>query len=92
MARGIAIVELTILSGGACDQNPQLVPDRSVLRASGDLTSRADGLTHYTGNFTLASPSGTVLFQGNLQMMDRIGTHSGRFGTERCNEEAHLEA
>ncbi len=80
-----------ISAGPPCDQRPELIPNGSDLNASGVVIRRADGLANFTGPFTITSPAGAVLFDGRIELMDRVGTHHPPFGGEPCNPENHVE-
>jgi hypothetical protein len=54
---------------------------------------RKDGLAHFCGTFRLIAGN-TLLYQGTLETLDRVGSHSGGPGLqqcEHCNEKEHLE-
>jgi hypothetical protein len=89
--RGGMKISLKIASAGLpCDQS-DLIPDGSRLDASGSLIRRADGFAHYIADFSITDPGGTVLFQGTLETIDRLGSHHLFFNSEPCNPQSHLE-
>jgi hypothetical protein len=91
-ARGDTRFELKLAtSGPPCDQDPPLVPDGSQLEASGNTILRADSFAHFVGSFTIRNPRGTILFQGSMEVIDRVGTHHPPFGQEPCNPTEHFE-
>ena len=91
-ARGDTKITLGLTSAGPpCDQNPQIVPNGSVLEAAGNTIIRADGFAHFFGQFTISDPSGTALLKGVTELIDRIGSHHAPLGTEACNQEDHFE-
>jgi hypothetical protein len=89
-ARGDTKIKLTLTTEGACNQN-QLIPNNSILEASGNTIKRASGFAHFFGKFTIKNPAGALLFEGTMEAIDRIGTHHNPFGAEACNRENHLE-
>jgi len=91
-SRGLTQYQFTLVSEGApCDQG-NVIPNGSLLRASGQTFRRADGLAVFSGEFQIVAPGGgTVLFTGTMEVMDRIGTHHAPFGAEACNQQSHLE-
>ena len=89
--RGGMKMSVKITSAGLpCDQS-DLIPDGSRLDASGSLIRRADGFAHYIADFSITDPGGTVLFQGTLETIDRLGSHHLFFNCEACNPQSHLE-
>jgi hypothetical protein len=91
-ARGPTRIKLVLNTfGPPCDQRPRLVPDGSVLAAKGQTIRREDGFAHFLGAFSLTGPTGTLLFSGRIEVIDRIGTHHPPFGPEVCNQPEHLE-
>jgi hypothetical protein len=61
-----------------CDENPQLIPPNSVLHAEGTTIRRADGFSHFHGDFTIAAKVGkdmkeVVLFKGQLEVIGKCG-------------------
>ena len=80
-----------ISAGPPCDQRPELIPNGSDLKANGVVIRRADGLASFTGMFTITSPANVVLFDGRIELMDRVGTHHPPLGPEPCNPENHVE-
>ena len=89
--RGGMKMSLKITSAGLpCDQS-DLIPDGSRLDASGSLIRRADGFAHYITEFSITDPGGTVLFEGTLETIDRLGSHHLFFNSEVCNPQSHLE-
>jgi hypothetical protein len=92
VSRGVARLRVKLASAGApCDQDPLPIPDGSRLEARGSVVRRVDGLTDFTGRFTIVAPTGQVLFRGAIELFDRIGTHHAPFGTEPCNPQSHVE-
>lgn len=94
--RGILRVQIELVSAGLpCDQDPKLIPDGSILTASGIVIRRADGLADFTsygrGRFLIKTLEGEALFNGFIELMVRIGTHHPPFGDEPCNLENHIE-
>lgn len=90
-SRGGTRFRLPLVSEGApCDQ-ANLIPNGSVLEASGNTIRRTDGFAHFFGQFTIRNPAGAVLFSGTMEVMDRIGTHHAPFGAEACNQQGHME-
>ena len=90
------LLEITLNSGGAhCDERPDLIPDRSVLTAvNGDIIFRSDLLALYSGTFDITSPDQVVLFRGQIELVDRIGTHDKNVSPncpEPCNPREHIE-
>jgi hypothetical protein len=91
-AEGTARLRLVLSTEGApCDENPTLVADGSVLEASGRTIRREDGFAHFAGSFTIKNPAGVVLFNGRMELIDRIGTHHPPFGPEACNQQGLSE-
>lgn len=90
-ASGFTLLRLTLGSEGApCDQDG-LIPNNSVLEARGTTRRRADGFAYFTGNFSIRNPAGAVIFEGTLELMDRLGSHHAPFGAESCNQQGHVE-
>ncbi len=94
--RGILKLGFELVSAGPpCDQDPTVIPDGSILTASGTVIRRADGLATFVstgrGRFLIKSPIGVSLFTGFIALMVRIGTHHPPFGQEPCNLENHIE-
>ncbi len=89
--RGATTITLQPLVAAPCDEKPSPIPDNSVLSSSGQTYVRKDGLALYTGRFEIRSPQQTLLFTGHMELMDRIGTHHEPFGTEKCDQEYHIE-
>ena len=82
------------LLASKCDEKKSPIPDGSVLSVSkkqGIMIVRKDGLSLFFGRFTISDPKGIPLFTGYMELMDRIGTHHEPFGTEKCNQENHIE-
>ncbi len=91
-ARGDTRIKLTLnTEGPPCDQGTAIIPNGSILEASGNTIKRASGFAHFFGKFTIKNPAGAVLFEGTMEAIDRIGTHHPPFGTEACNRQNHLE-
>lgn len=93
--RGTESLSLVLKSAGRpCDENPALIPDGSKLVVdTGGFFRRKDGLAHFCGTFFIQSGN-TLLYQGTLETLDRVGSHSGGPGLqpcEKCNEKDHLE-
>ncbi len=80
-----------VSAGPPCDQDPGLIPDSSILRASGVVIRRVDGLADFVARFAIISPRRVVLFRGAMELLDRIGTHHAPFGPEPCNPQSHVE-
>lgn len=79
---------LKLHTGGApCDQDPALIPDGSVLTATGNTIWRADGLAHFAGSYRIVHPRGRILYYGVIEIIDRVGTHP----QEPCNPRSHFE-
>jgi hypothetical protein len=95
--KGILKLKLELGSAGApCDENPPLIPDGSILTASGVVIRRVDGLADFTssgrgGLFVIRAPDGTILFTGFIELMDRVGSHGKPVGPEPCDLEKHVE-
>jgi hypothetical protein len=89
---GLTKIQLRLTSEGApCDQS-LLIPNNSLLEATGWTDRRTtDNFAYFGGKFTIKNPAGVVLFEGAMEAMDRIGTHHPPFGAEACNPQAHLE-
>jgi len=94
--RGQTKIELTLSTEGRlCDQSLGVIPNNSRLEATGDTIRRADGFAHFSGKFVIKNPAGAELFQGTMDVIDRIGTHHAPYGAEACaeacNQFRHLE-
>lgn len=96
--RGSLTLNATLSTVGTnCDQLPNLIPNNSVLKAGGQLIRRNDALMHFSGNFTIASPTGAALFTGWIETTDRIGSHDlppvppMNAPCEACNQTSHFE-
>jgi hypothetical protein len=90
--RGDMRVKVTLRSAGApCDQNRGLIPNNSTLEAKGQVIRRRDNFAHFSGEFVIRNPGGTVLFTGYIETIDRMGSHHLFFNCETCNGASHLE-
>lgn len=79
---------LKLHTGSApCDQDPALIPDGSLLSATGNTILRADGLAHFSGAYRITHPRGRILYSGVIEIIDRVGTHL----QEPCNPRGHFE-
>jgi len=84
-------IELKLTSAGpVCDQN-DIVPNGSVLSATGPIIRRNDQFADFMGEFTITSPAGVVLFKGTMETLDRVGSHHLFFNCEACNPRSHFE-
>ena len=90
-ARMATRIRLRVGSAPPCDQNPGLVPNGSVLEASGSTIRRQDGFAVFTGGFTIKNPAGATLFTGTMELLDRVGSHQPPLGSESCNAQYHQE-
>jgi len=93
---GSLSISIELISAGPpCDQDPQLIPNGSVLTAKGVVIRRKDGLADFTsngpGSFIITAPNKVQLFSGFIELMVRVGTHHFPFGDEACNPENHIE-
>jgi len=101
--QGPAQLTVTLVSRGrppkACDEDP-LMPDGSILDSSGAfIRRRRDSFGIYSGSFTITPPQvpGThpppVLFRGQIELFDRVGTHQAPLTTDQCSEacDEHIE-
>jgi hypothetical protein len=90
--RGQTIITFILnTEGRLCDQSLGVIPNNSRLEATGDTIRRADGFAHFSGKFVIKNPAGVELFQGTMDVIDRIGTHHPPYGAEACNQYPHLE-
>jgi len=94
-SQGPMTYRLTLSSEGTCDE-PNPIPDKSSLvvdLTAGVMTHRADGFAYFTGTFKINNPSGSVLLQGTMELMDLLGTHHGPLFSdcEKCDQPRHLE-
>jgi hypothetical protein len=79
-------------SGGApCDEAPAVIPDGSTLFAVGNTIRRKDGFSNFVGKFSITDPLGNTLFEGTLELFERLGSHHSPFGTEVCDPISHNE-
>ncbi len=94
--RGVLKVGIELVSGGLpCDQDQTLIPDGSLLTASGVLIRRADGLADFTsygrGKFLIKSPNSKPLFIGFMELFVRIGAQHPPICQEPSNLENQIE-
>jgi len=90
-ARGNMKIELRIRSAGPiCDQN-DIIPNGSVLTASGPIIRRNDLFADFMGEFVITSASGEMLFEGTIETLDRVGSHHLFFNCEACKPKSHFE-
>lgn len=86
--RSATTFSLKLHTGGApCDQDPPLIPDGSLLSATGNTILRDDGLAHFSGSYRITHPRGRILYSGVIEIIDRVGTHP----QEPCNPRSHFE-
>ncbi|HEU4390421.1 MAG TPA: hypothetical protein VFV34_21635 [Blastocatellia bacterium] len=90
--RGDMRIKMTIKSAGLpCDQNAGLIPNNSTLEARGQVIRRVSNFAHFSGEFVIRNPGGTVLFNGYIETIDRMGSHHLFFNCEACNGASHFE-
>ncbi len=77
-------MDVRVLEGN-CNET-DLIPEYSVLGAQGTLTRRKDGFAYFAGSFTITFED-KKLFEGTIELLDRVGTHDG----EDCDKASHLE-
>ena len=87
--QGTMTMKVTLNSPGAtCDPLTFVIPNGSVLEATGRRIRRADGFGNFVGDFVIRSPAGATLFTGCIETLDRVGTHRS---CEACNPVSHYE-
>jgi hypothetical protein len=94
--RGNASIRMILVTEGTlCDQ-PNGIPDKSKLTASGRIIVRKDNLADFDGQFRIIDPTGVVIVSGAMHLFHKIGTHHAPLGPnnsgcEACNPERHME-
>jgi hypothetical protein len=79
-----------IISTAGCDEDPNLIPNNSVLAARGSYILRKDRLAHFWGTFTIKTPAGSTVFKGRIETFYRVGSHTAG-NCEKCDPERHVE-
>lgn len=77
--------------GPPCDEPGSQIPDGCRLTAKGTTVHRTDGLAWFSGKYDLVDAAGKPLSDGTVDLFQRIGTHHAPFGTEKCDQEKHIE-
>jgi hypothetical protein len=92
IAQGAGTLELKPLksAGLPCDEKHMLIPDGSQLSAKIHTIHRKDDLAHICGTFTITFEE-KVIFEGDIELMHRVNTHWGLFGTDPCDRKEHLQ-
>ena len=76
--------------GTPCDQQ-DIPPDNSTLEAKGQVIRQNDQYAYFTGEFTIKSSSGKLLFEGRIETTDRLGSHHLFSKCENCRPVSHFE-
>jgi hypothetical protein len=76
--------------GTPCDQQ-DIPPDNSTLEAKGQVIRQNDQYAYFTGEFTIKSSAGKLLFEGRIETTDRLGSHNLFSNCERCRPSSHFE-
>jgi hypothetical protein len=86
-------LKLIITTGGACDEDPNLIPNNSVLAAKGFYILRNDRLAHFWGAFTIQTPAGSTIIKGRIETFYRVGSHTTNTtnNCEPCDPDRHVE-
>jgi hypothetical protein len=88
---GTLSLKMTLTSTGlSCDENDN-IPDGSVWEAKGNFIRRKDGFAIFNGEFTITSPTAKILYKGQVETTDRLGSHHVTTSCEACKPEAHFE-
>jgi hypothetical protein len=95
-ARGdLPRLELKLSGDGShCDEGVKHLPDGVVLEImQGEMIARQDGFALSFGSFQIGMPGAHPLFQGRIELIDRIGTHNAPASNceEKCDQEQHIE-
>lgn len=91
--QGETSIKAELNSGGLpCDEFSVLIPDGSILSARGATLRRKDGFSNFNGKFViLKAGSGDTIFEGTLELSERLGSHHTPFGSEVCDPISHNE-